>query len=624
MKKKIIGGLLFLCLSCFSNAQTIVDTLPHNRKAVIEQFNGCGYCPDAHRVVDEICANHPENVIDIRFYTGSYAQYNLPHFVTQWGEAFTNQAQVTGYPSATINRHPFPWAQYCYYPYLSIGRRDYAQAVDTILQLSSPVNIAASATFDDSARTMTIYVELYYTGNTSQSTNRLNIVLLQNNIIDSNISFQQYNPAMEVNDSMYRYMHVVRDLLTGQWGEDIYPASEGPFIARTYTYQVPDSIGGIPIPSLCDLEIVAFVAENQREILTGCRAATTIIDTNIGNINLSVNNPLGGYITKQHCLLTGEMSVTACPNFGYSFEMWNDGVTENPRSIISGQDTSLTAIFIQKTFEIFVSSADTSLGTVMGGGLFHYGDTTFLYAIPNSIHKHFTHWNNWINDTINPLMIVVTGNGNYVAHFEANRYHVTATPNNSMYGITGGSNIYDAETICTLTAMAYNGYRFLKWSNNETSNPYSFIVTQDSALTAIFVSEDSIFNIVATCDPTMGIVTGGGYYLYGDSVMLTATPNPTFIFDHWHDGDTNNPRYVMATSDATYIAYFTQNAAIEDATINNIVIYVENGRIVVNGQTEPVRVFDIMGREIKNESLPTGSYMVKIGNYPARKVVVIR
>ena len=628
MNKKIIGGLLFLCLSCFANAQTIVDTLPHNRKAVIEQFNGCGYCPDAHRVADSICNVHPDNVFDIRYFQGSFAQQNLPHFITQWGDALAQNGgyYLNAYPSGTINRHR--WANTAQYSVASdnyyLHRPRWGGYVDSVLQTSSPVNIAASATIIDSTRTLIIYIELYYTGSSNLSTNQLNVVLLQNNIIDSNISFRQFNPAMEVNDSKYRYMHVVRDMLTGQWGDVINLASEGPFITRTYTYQVPDSIGSIPIPSLCDLEIVAFVAENHREILTGCRAIPTTIDTNIDNINLYVNDTLGGYITKQHCLLTGEIVVTACPNFGYSFEMWSDGVIENPRIIIPGQDTSLTAIFIQKTFEIFVSSADTSLGTVMGGGLFHYGDTTFLYAIPNSIHKHFTHWNSWINDTINPLMIVVTGNGNYIAHFEANKYHVTATPNNNIYGITGGSNIYDAETICTLSAMAYNGYRFLKWSNNETSNPYSFIVTQDSALTAIFVSEDSIFNIVATCDPTMGTVTGGGFYLYGDSVMLTATPNPTFIFDHWHDGDTNNPRYVIATSDATYIAYFTQNAAIEDATINNMVIYVENGRIVVNGQTEPVRVFDIMGREVKNESLPTGSYMVKIGNYPARKVVVIK
>jgi hypothetical protein len=122
----------------------------------------------------------------------------------------------------------------------------------------------------------------------------------------------------------------------------------------------------------------------------------------------------------------------------------------------------------------------------------------------------------------------------------------------------------------------------------------------------------------------MGSVTGGGFYLYGDSVMLTATPNPTFFFDHWHDGDTNNPRYVVAASDATYIAYFSQNAAIEDVITNSMAIYIENRRIVVNGQTEQIKVFDMIGREVKNESLSTGVYMVKVGTNPCRKVVVTK
>ena len=37
-----------------------------------------------------------------------------------------------------------------------------------------------------------------------------------------------------------------------------------------------------------------------------------------------------------------------------------------------------------------------------------------------------------------------------------------------------------------------------------------------------------------------------------------------------------------------------------------------------------VSVYDMMGHIIRNESLPTGVYMVKVGSLPAHKVVVIR
>ena len=47
--------------------------------------------------------------------------------------------------------------------------------------------------------------------------------------------------------------------------------------------------------------------------------------------------------------------------------------------------------------------------------------------------------------------------------------------------------------------------------------------------------------------------------------------------------------------------------------------------IVVEGaEGKEVRVYDMMGREVRNEALPAGVYMVRVGDLPARKVVVVR
>lgn len=54
-------------------------------------------------------------------------------------------------------------------------------------------------------------------------------------------------------------------------------------------------------------------------------------------------------------------------------------------------------------------------------------------------------------------------------------------------------------------------------------------------------------------------------------------------------------------------------------------ISAQEGRIIVEGaEGETVRIFDIIGRSVRNEALPTGVYMVKVGNLPARKVVVMK
>ena len=66
-----------------------------------------------------------------------------------------------------------------------------------------------------------------------------------------------------------------------------------------------------------------------------------------------------------------------------------------------------------------------------------------------------------------------------------------------------------------------------------------------------------------------------------------------------------------------------------EKTKSEIKIHVADGRIVVEGANgETVRIFDSMGREIQafthssNQAFPTGVYMVKVGNHPAKKVMV--
>ena len=66
------------------------------------------------------------------------------------------------------------------------------------------------------------------------------------------------------------------------------------------------------------------------------------------------------------------------------------------------------------------------------------------------------------------------------------------------------------------------------------------------------------------------------------------------------------------------------NLGIGDPDVESINIYTLGGRIVVEGaEGETVRIFDITGRSVRNNSLPAGVYLVKIGDRPARKVVVI-
>lgn len=65
-------------------------------------------------------------------------------------------------------------------------------------------------------------------------------------------------------------------------------------------------------------------------------------------------------------------------------------------------------------------------------------------------------------------------------------------------------------------------------------------------------------------DITMGTVTGGGTYIDGSTVTLTATPNPGYRFERWDDGynNTENPRRIIVHRDATYTAVFKNNTSV--------------------------------------------------------------
>ena len=67
------------------------------------------------------------------------------------------------------------------------------------------------------------------------------------------------------------------------------------------------------------------------------------------------------------------------------------------------------------------------------------------------------------------------------------------------------------------------------------------------------------------------------------------------------------------------------NQGIGDPDVENINIYTLGDRIIVEGADgETVSIFDITGRSVRNEALHTGVYIVKVGDHPARKVVVMK
>jgi len=278
--KKFFSLVVVALLTSFTlSAQSdqFVSTSPSNKNVVLEEYTGinCGYCPDGHRIANQIAAQNPGRVNVINVHAGSYAANT---YTTSFGNALANQTGLTGYPSGTVNRHVFSGSS------TALSRSAWANAANTIMNTLSPVNIAAQGTLDWTTRELTLTVQLYYTADEANSTNMLNVAILQDNVLGSQ-SGASYNPDQVVGNQ-YKHMHMLRHLITGQWGEEITTTTQGSFVEKVYHYTIPSSLG-TPNPitaKLEDLHFVAFVAQGHQEILTGCTAEIT-------NINMPAINP---------------------------------------------------------------------------------------------------------------------------------------------------------------------------------------------------------------------------------------------------------------------------------------------------------------------------------------------
>lgn len=278
--KKLLSLVVIALLTSFTlsaQGDQFVSTTPSNKKVLLEEYTGinCGYCPDGHRIANEIAAAHPGEVFIINVHAGSYAANT---YTTQFGSALANQTGLTGYPSGTINRHVFSGSN------TALSRSAWANNSNIILGQSSPVNIAAQGTLDWSTRELTLTVQLYYTANEANPTNMLNVAITQDNVIGTQ-SGSSYNPSQVVGGK-YRHMHMLRHLITGQWGEEITTTTQGSFVEKTYTYTIPSSLGSpnAILAKLEDLHFIAFVAQGHQEVLTACEAQIT-------NVNMPAINP---------------------------------------------------------------------------------------------------------------------------------------------------------------------------------------------------------------------------------------------------------------------------------------------------------------------------------------------
>ena len=315
---------------------------------------------------------------------------------------------------------------------------------------------------------------------------------------------------------------------------------------------------------------------------------------------------------------TEDVTISATANYGYHFTHWNDGNTENPRRINAGykevifdadadndgvgnDSYNATSYTITKNgvtitvssgilgessgekhyrvYKIQTLTVTSTAGniasiefTCTADGDAKYGPGCFTASIGDYGHNGgaigtwtgsasevvFTASTNQVRVT----QIIVKlydniENKTYTAYFDKNTYSIT-TQCDDQQGFVSGPSISKYLDTITLTASANYGYHFAQWSDGNTDNPRSLVLTQDTILTAEFAP--NTYTISTQCNYTeRGTTSGDVTTTYLDYVTISATANYGYHFSHWDDYNYDNPRQVQVTEDKTYTAYFDKN-----------------------------------------------------------------
>ena len=181
---------------------------------------------------------------------------------------------------------------------------------------------------------------------------------------------------------------------------------------------VPPSLGNNSFQNISDTctltvpcsSLEAYTASNWNTYFAG----RIIIEEPLFELSVSANDEAYGRVEveTQSCNVK---TLTAIANEGYEFTAWNDGNTENPRTVSLTSDTAFMAIFTEavSTPTITVTVNDATMGSA---SYTLDGNTAVLTATANEGYE-FTGWND--GNTENPRAVTVTSDTAFTAIFTA-------------------------------------------------------------------------------------------------------------------------------------------------------------------------------------------------------------
>ncbi len=266
------------------------------------------------------------------------------------------------------------------------------------------------------------------------------------------------------------------------------------------------------------------------------------------NLQLQVNPAHAGTVSGSGVYEAGEnVMITATPNPGFDFLNWTDGeevLSVDPEYTFTMPDNDLllTAHFDVLSFAVSLLSLPEGSAQLLGEGDYYTGETVTVEAIAEPGYT-FLHWKEDGQVVSNQALYSFSMPPHerlLTAHLSAEAYLLTLISEPAGAGQLTGDGYYETGTMVEIEAIAYPGYVFLHWADDDIilseENIYSFeMPAVDIEITAVF---DAVpFELVLTSNPqNSALLQGAGSYFAGETVSISAQPAQGYSFMHWADG----------------------------------------------------------------------------------------
>ena len=284
--------------------------------------------------------------------------------------------------------------------------------------------------------------------------------------------------------------------------------------------------------------------------------------------NLTVTSSTGGKVSSSGGPFESgsNVSITATPDSEYVFVNWSNGSTDNPLSVTVNSNQTITSNFEKRKYPLTVSI--TGSGTVSekiistGKATTEYtsGSTIQLTATPSQDWS-FLGWSGSVSSTENPIQLTVDESKSIEASFKTPTQYTLTVIAGDGGTVSAQGGTYDNGTELTIIALPNEGYTFIGWKENEsTQSSLTFTLNSNTTLSASFAFLDPDYAMVSfdgngtyirqnapykplsyDVELLEGKINEQGNYFIGSKIRLRVQQNKGWELDYNLDSTTELP-----------------------------------------------------------------------------------